>query len=269
MPLQRLQKVLARAGLGSRRSCEELIRQGRVRVDGQVATLGCRVDPRTAKISVDDKPLSVAEPKRYIALHKPPGVLSVMEDDRGRPALGGLVPLPERLYPVGRLDVDSEGLVLLTNDGELAHRLTHPRYSHPKAYLVLVEGRPDDEALTRLQRGVMVKGRRTRAAQVQRLSQPPAGIPERGVATSQPTTWLQITLREGRKRQIRHMCGAVGHPVLRLVRIAIGPLKLGALPPGQWRELTGQEVRDLRRLMRAEKAGGEKRERREMKEGTK
>jgi len=269
MSLERLQKILARAGLGSRRACEELIRQGRVRVDGQVATLGCRVDPRTAAVSVDGQALPVAERKRYIALHKPPGVLSVMEDDRGRPALGGLVPLAQRLYPVGRLDVHSEGLVLLTNDGELAHRLTHPRYSHPKAYLVLVEGRPDDDALARLRRGVVVQGRRTRAAQVQRLADPPDELPARAIASTQPTTaWLQITLREGRKRQVRHMCGAVGHPVLRLIRIAIGPLKLDTLPPGQWRELTRPEVRNLRRLIRAEKAEGGKREKRETKERT-
>ena len=254
MSLERLQKILARAGIGSRRACEELIRQGRVRVDGQVATLGCKVDPRTATITVDGRALSVAEPKRYIAVHKPPGILSVMEDDRGRPALRGLVPVPERLYPVGRLDLNSEGLVLLTNDGELAHRLTHPRYSHPEEYLVLVEGRPDDDALARLQRGVVVEGRRTRAAQVLRLTQPPADVPERSVVSTQPTTWLQVTLREGRKRQLRHMCDAVGHPALRLVRIAIGPLGLGSLPPGQWRELTRQEVRGLRQPTPAGKA---------------
>jgi len=246
--LERLQKVLARAGLGSRRACEELIRQGRVRVNGRVATLGCKVDPRTVKISVDGKPLPPAEVKRYIILYKPPGYLSVMVDGRGRPALDALVPVKERLYPVGRLDMNSEGLGLLTNDGELAHRLTHPRYNHPKEYLVLVEGKPDDSALARLRRGVVVKGRRTRPARVERLTRPPVEIPNRPVASSQPTTWLRITLREGRKRQIRHMCAAVGHPVLRLVRVGIGPLRLGSLEPGEWRELTAREVKELRKL---------------------
>jgi len=248
MTLERLQKVLAQAGLGSRRACEEPIRQGRVRVDGQVATLGCKVDPRTARITVDGKPLPLAEAKRYIALHKPPGILSVMQDDRGRPALSALVSLEERLYPVGRLDLDSEALVLLTNAGELAHRLTHPRYSHGKEYLVLVRGKPDHSALDRLRSGVMVEGKRTRPAPVQRLAQPPADVPEQSIASTRPMTWLRITLREGRKRQIRHMCEAVGHRALRIVRLRIGPLHLGSLQPGQWRELTASELRELRKL---------------------
>ena len=243
--MERLQKVMAAAGVGSRRKCEELIRQGRVRVDGAVATLGCKVDRGKAEITVDGRVLPLGEGKRYIVLHKPAGILTVMVDDRGRPALSSLVPVAERLYPVGRLDLNSEGLLLLTNDGELAHRLTHPRYSHPKEYTVLVEGQPDDAALAALNRGVIVRGKRTRPARVQRMAGPPGDPVSPFTAFPESSTWLHVTLQEGRKRQIRRMCAVVGHPVLRLVRVSIGPLRLGQLRAGQWRDLTPSEVRTL------------------------
>jgi pseudouridine synthase len=152
---------------------------------------------------------------------------------------------------VGRLDLNSEGLVLLTNDGELANRLTHPRYGHPKEYLVLVEGRPGPGALARLRRGVMLEGRRTRPAGVQRQTVPPAELPTHPVPRAPDTTWLRVTLQEGRKRQIRHMCAAVGHPVLRLVRVSIASLRLGSLKAGEWRDLTAREVRQLRESLGA------------------
>jgi 23S rRNA pseudouridine2605 synthase len=251
---RRLQIVLARAGYGSRRACEELIRQGRVNVDGQAASLGCRVAPGSL-VTVDGKVASGPELKVYIALHKPRGFLSVMSDDRGRPALGDMVTVPQRLYPVGRLDLNSEGLILLTNDGGLAHALTHPRFGHSKKYLVLVEGRPDDTALAQLRRGVMVDGRRTRPAEVRRLQRPPQGFEEPPAPSAGPAAWLEIALREGRKRQIRHMCALVGHPVLRLVRVCLGPLTLGALKPGEWRVLKPDEVLDLQRTTQRQRGG--------------
>jgi len=247
---ERLQKVMASAGVGSRRACEELIRQGRVKVDGELATLGCKVDPRRQRIFVDGRLLRTAEKIVHVALHKPPGILSVMRDDRGRPALQSLVDLPTRLYPVGRLDAESEGLVLLTNDGPLAHRLTHPRFGHRKSYLVHVQGHPAAQALDRLRKGVIIEGRRTRPAEVRRLDSPPAEFGPDPTTRGQPTAWLYINLGEGRKRQIRHMGDEVGHPVLRLIRVAIGPLRLGGLESGQWRRLTIAEVKQLRRACR-------------------
>lgn len=250
----RLQAALARAGLGSRRACEELIRQGRVRVNGQAASLGCRVTPDDV-VTVNGRAISPPETHVYIALYKPSGFLSVMSDDRGRPALQDLVTMPQRLYPVGRLDLHSEGLMLLTNDGALAHALTHPRYGHSKKYAVLVEGRPDDGALMQLRRGVVIDGQRTRPAQVRRLQGPPQGIEARPEVHSGPTAWLEVTLREGRKRQIRHMCALVGYPVLRLARVSLGQLTLGALEPGEWRRLRPEEVAALRHTEQREGGG--------------
>jgi len=249
---QRLQIVLARAGFGSRRACEELIRQGRVSINGQAASLGCRVAPGSL-VTVDGSAVSAPEPKIYIALHKPRGFLSVMSDDRGRPALNDLLRVSQRLYPVGRLDQNSEGLVLLTNDGALAHTLTHPRFGHSKRYAVLVEGHPDDGAIIQLRSGVIVDGRRTRPAQVRRLQRPPEGLEEQSGPRAGPNTWLGIVLREGRKRQIRHMCAQVGHPVLRLVRVSLGLLTLGDLKPGEWRMLDPHEVSILQRARQIER----------------
>jgi 23S rRNA pseudouridine2457 synthase len=187
----------------------------------------------------------------YIKFFKPYGVLSQFTDEEGRPTIGDYVESPN-VYAAGRLDKNSEGLMLLTDDGWLNHRLTHPRYEHPKTYLVQVEGTPGLEAIAHLRHGVEVKGKTTRAAEVELLHDepdlppPPAPIRRR---VDRPTTWLRIVLREGRKRQIRHMTAAVGHPTLRLVRVAIGPITAGDLEPGEWRNLTPEELRALRRLV--------------------
>jgi len=233
---ERLQKVMARAGIGSRRACEEIIRQGRVQVDGETATLGQKADPSRQRIVVDGQPLTTSEALIYVAINKPHGVLAVSQDDRGRRTVRDLVPLPGHLFPVGRLDATSEGLMLLTNDGELANRLTHPRFRHEKIYRVLVRGKPADVTLDKWERGVYLDGRRTAPARVTRLKAEKDG------------TWLQIVLREGRKRQIRRVASSLGHPVLRLIRERIGPLQLGQLQPGQWRYLSNQEVRALRNI---------------------
>jgi len=189
---------------------------------------------------------------RYLLLYKPYDVLSSFTDPEGRPTLGDYVSVPG-IYAAGRLDRDSEGLMLLTNDGWLAHRLTHPRHKQPKTYLAQVEGIPDERALEALRSGVLVKGKLTAPAEVELLPDepdlPPRPVPIRYRARI-PTAWLRIILREGRKRQVRHMTAAVGHPTLRLVRVAIGPLKLGDLQPGQWRDLTREELAALRRTVK-------------------
>ena len=179
-----------------------------------------------------------------IAFFKPFGVVSAFTDPAGRPTLKDYIDLPG-VYPVGRLDLDSEGLLLLTNDGGLIHRLTHPRHHVPKTYLVQVEGEIPPEAIARLQRGVVIKGRRTRRCQVMVI--PPPNLPPRSkpVTPHGPTSWLRIVLYEGMKRQIRHMTAAVGFPTLRLVRVAIGPVNLEGLQPGEWRYLTTQEIERL------------------------
>jgi 23S rRNA pseudouridine2605 synthase len=232
--LERLQKVLARAGVASRRKSEDLIRQGRVRVNGQIVTqLGTRVDLGRDDIRVDGDLIQVAASRVYVLLNKPPGVLSTMVDGRGREALGDLVPVPGRLYPVGRLDAMSEGLILLTDDGELANLLTHPRYEHQKEYRVVVSGQPSDETLEVWRQGVVLDGKATVPAQVEILSV------QRDLAV------LRVVMREGRKRQIRRIAELLGHPVRELRRVRLGPLQLGTLEPGQWRYLTPKEIRSL------------------------
>jgi 23S rRNA pseudouridine2605 synthase len=235
MPTERLQKVMAQAGIGSRRACEEIIRQGRVEVDGKMATLGLKVDPDRQRIVVDGRPIVAPEPLVYVALHKPRGILAVSQDDRGRRTVRDLVPVPGHLYPVGRLDATSEGLVLLTNDGALANRLTHPRYEHAKEYKVAVTGRPDEKTLKQWQQGVFLDGKRTAPADVSILRH------------ERDCTWLRIILREGRKRQIRRVAALLGHPVEQLIRVRIGPVHLGRLKPGKWRRLSDQEINALRR----------------------
>ena len=246
---QRLQKVLAAAGYGSRRACEEIIRQGRVQVSGQVVTeLGTKVDPSLDEIRVDDSPISGPAEKIYLILNNPPGYISTVHDPWGRPTVLDLVPHQERLYPVGRLDAGSEGLLLLTNDGGLTHRLTHPRYEHEKEYLALVKGRPKDAVLSQLRRGVDLEEGRTAPAEVSRVSR------KEGLETPPNTTWLRIVIYEGRKRQIRRMCAAVGHPIQRLIRVRMGPIELGDLPVGGYRLLSMKEIRRLR-LSHPEKSG--------------
>jgi 23S rRNA pseudouridine2605 synthase len=232
---ERIQKILARSGFGSRRACEELIAAGRVRVNGQVAVLGDKADAGRDKIQVDGKPLQAAEPFVYIALHKPRGVLSAVTTPDPRPTVLDLVDVPQRVYPVGRLDSDSEGLILLTNDGELANRLTHPRYGHEKEYRVLVGRRPDEEQLSAWRRGVVLEdGYHTAPADVS--VDAPAG----------KGAWLRVILREGRKRQIRETGAQIGLPVVRILRVRIGSLRLGTLKPGEWRYLTAEEAARLK-----------------------
>ncbi len=236
MPEERLQKILARAGLGSRRKCEELIAQGRVTVNGQVARLGMKADPLRDDIRVDGQRIRTIEPLVYIMVNKPRWVLSTMEPDRKHRTLRDLVPVAERVFPVGRLDLESEGLVLLTNDGVLAQRLMHPRYGHEKEYRVLVAKVPDEKQLKAFRYGIVLPdGYRTRPVQVEVLRRQGKGA------------WLRMILTEGRKRQIREMCRAVGLPVVRLIRTRIGPLRLRDVEVGGWRYLTPDEIRALRK----------------------
>jgi len=232
---ERLQKILARAGYGSRRSSEDIIAAGRVRVNGQIATLGDSADPEKDKIQVDGRLIQAPEPLVYIALNKPRGVISAVSSPDTRPTVRSLIDVSEQVYPVGRLDVESEGLILLTNDGDLANRLTHPRYGHEKEYRVLVARRPDEEQLNTWRRGVVLEdGYRTQPVQL--LVETPAG---KGI-------WLRVVMREGRKRQIRETGFLLGLPVVKIIRIRIGSLQLGNLKPRQWRELTPQEVSALK-----------------------
>lgn len=232
---ERLQKLMAQAGLGSRRACEVLISAGRVTVNGRVAGLGDKADPQRDRILVDGQPLKLPDAPVYIALYKPRGVLSAVTSPDPRPTVRDLVDFPGHLYPVGRLDVDSEGLILLTSDGELANRLTHPRYGHEKEYRVLVARRPDEAQLEAWRRGVVLEdGYRTAPAEV-RLD----GYFGKGA-------WLRVVLREGRKRQIREMGAQIGLPVVKIIRVRIGSLRLGNLKPREWRHLTEDEVAALK-----------------------
>lgn len=230
---ERLQKVLARTGIGSRRVCDELIADGRVTVNGEVAELGRRVDPDRDEIEVDGVRISVAEGLVHYLLNKPRGVVTTASDPQGRPTVVDLVPDEPRVFPVGRLDVDTEGLLLLTNNGELAHRLAHPSFGVEKEYVAEVRGEPTPATLRRLRQGVDLDDGRTAPAKVSLVS---------------PTV-LRVTIHEGRNRQVRRMCDAVGHPVVRLVRVRIGPLADRRLPPGEWRELTAKELRALEKAV--------------------
>ena len=226
---QRLQKVLANAGLGSRRACEQLIAGGRVTVNGAVAHLGQRADTATDRIAVDGIPLPLREGIVYYLLNKPAGVVSSASDAEGRRTVLDLVPEVPRVFPVGRLDILTEGLLMLTNDGELTYQLTHPSFGVVKEYVVEVEGRLSREALGRLRRGVELEDGVTAPARVSALGPHAA----------------RIAIHEGRNRQVRLMCEAVGNPVRRLVRTRIGPVSDTSLAPGQWRNLTVAEVRAL------------------------
>lgn len=232
---ERLQKILAQAGLGSRRACEELIKRGRVTVNGKTATIGMKSDSTRDSILVDGRPIRTDASLIYIALNKPRGVLSTVESPDPRSTVRDLIPIPERIYPVGRLDVDSEGLILLTNDGELTNQLTHPRYGHEKEYRVLVARRPDEDQLATWRRGIILQdGYQTGSSRVYIESMFGKGA------------WLRVILREGRKRQIRETGSLIGLPVVRIIRIRIGTLQLGNLKPRQWRNLSIDEVRALK-----------------------
>ncbi|MGC6483921.1 MAG: pseudouridine synthase [Synechococcus sp.] len=228
---ERLQKLVAAAGLCSRRHAEKLLREGRISVNGRIAQLGDRAHPHRDRITIDGTPLSVQAPPRLLLLNKPRGVISSCQDPQRRPVVLDLVPknLRRGLHPIGRLDADSRGALLLTNQGELTLQLTHPRYAHTKTYRVWVRGRPSHAALDQWRRGIPLD---------QRLTQP-AGV--RALHHEAHRTLLEIALREGRNRQIRRIAELLGHPVLDLQRIAIATIALGFLQEGHWRELGKRE----------------------------
>jgi 23S rRNA pseudouridine2605 synthase len=234
MPLERVQRSLARAGFGSRRACEELIVQGRVTIDGTVATLGDKVDPETAMVAVDRLTVNLDPNVRYYALHKPVGVVTTMHDPQGRPDMRPLMPADgPRVFPVGRLDRDSEGLLLLTNDGDLANRLMHPRHGVEKEYLAEVGAAPTAKHMAKVRAGVSLDDGLAKAERA------------RVVAASGDRGAVRVVMTEGRKREVRRMLAEVGLPVTRLIRMRVGSVRLGQLAPGQWRELTRDEVQAL------------------------
>jgi 23S rRNA pseudouridine2605 synthase len=236
--VERLHKFLSRAGVASRRRCEQMIAAGRVRVNGETVSLpGSKVDPEHDRIEVDGQPVTLPKRHAYWLLNKPVGYVSTVHDPQGRPTVVDLVQKDRRLYPVGRLDLDSEGLLLLTDDGELTQRLTHPSYEHEKEYEVLVEGHPTHKALQRLRAGVELEDGVTCAADVAIMRTDAGGM------------WLRFVIHEGRKRQLRRMCDTVGYPARRVIRVRMGPLTLGGLPPGKYRPLTAQERTQLRRAV--------------------
>lgn len=232
-----MQKILAQAGVASRRAAEKIILAGRVRVNGRVVNrVGEKADPERDAIEVDGRPV-VLKAKSYYLFYKPAGFLTTLSDPKGRPTVAEfLSKIPERVFPVGRLDMDAEGLLILTSDGELAARLMHPRHHVPKQYRVKVQGRVSDRIVAELAGGELI---------VDERPVNPAGVEV--VKRGRNRTWLSMTLTEGRKRQIKRMCAQVGHPVLRLKRVGFGPLVLGRLQPGQIRPLREAEVRKLRR----------------------
>jgi len=233
----RLQKFLARAGAASRRGSEDLMTAGRVRVNGEVVTeLGTKVDPATDVVTLDGKRLSLAEEPVYIALNKPAGVMTTMSDPQGRMTVATLVPTKEYpgLFPVGRLDYDTTGLLLFTTDGEIAHRLLHPKWHVEKVYRALIDGRAVEAELQRLRDGVSLDDGLTAPARVKSLR------------SSGTTTFVEIAITEGRKRQVRRMFSKIGHPVLELHRASFGPVPLGDLSRASWRHLSSDEVAALR-----------------------
>jgi pseudouridine synthase len=251
--VERLQKILSQAGIASRRASERLMLDGRVTVNGETATaLGTKADPSQDDIRVDGRRIQVAERRRYLLLNKPRGYVTTRSDPQHRPTILDLLGrVREYVYPVGRLDFDSEGLLILTNDGDLAAQLTHPRHAVPRVYEARVLGTPDAHDLQRLTRGMVIDGQRTQPADVRILHrQRSPMVRSRGrrpTETKDSEVVLLITIHEGRNRQVRNMCDAIGHPVTHLKRVAIGPLRDSRLKPGQWRDLTAAEVDRLRR----------------------
>jgi len=246
----RIQKILARAGVASRRKAEELITEGRVTVNGQIATLGDKADPDTDSLKVDGKRIQPQSRFHYLLLNKPRAVMSTRSDPGGRPTVMDFVPPAYRkaLVPVGRLDFLTEGLLLLTDDGDLAHRVAHPRYGCTKTYEVKVKGQPQDKDLDKLRDGFVLHGRRLA----------PAAIDSRPLDTDSDNSWWTVQLNEGRTRQVREMFERIGHPVMKLRRVAIGPLRDSELRLGGIRELSDKEVEQLRRSTRGGGKGGEK-----------
>lgn len=234
MPQERVQKILAAAGFGSRRTCEKFIAAGRVRVNGKVIKVGDKADLEKDTITIDGQTVR-GQRLQYFILNKPRGVVSSLNAQGERKTVRDLIPAAGRLYPVGRLDLDSEGLVLMTNDGDLANLLTHPRYGHEKEYEVHIDGYPKEEQLKSWRRGVVLDGEWTSSAKVKVFKKGASG------------TWLRVTMREGRKHQIRRTADALGLWVKRLIRVRIGPLRMRDLKIGEWRELRSEEVTELKR----------------------
>src|SRR5262245_29790371 len=270
--MERLQKILSQAGIASRRASEQLMLEGRVTVNGKaVRELGTKADPASDDIRVDGRRIRLPERHRYLLLNKPRGYVTTRSDPQHRPTVIDLVGVSEYVYPVGRLDYDSEGLLILTNDGDLAARLTHPSHGIERVYEARVLGVPDDHDLSRLRRGIPIDGRRTEPADVsvigqhfsrragphpraqedlgleRRLSASAGGRASAGFKCSRATATVRITIREGRNRQVRKMFEAIGHPVDHLRRVAIGPIKDERLKVGRWRELSAAEVEKLKR----------------------
>jgi 23S rRNA pseudouridine2605 synthase len=237
---ERLQKVLAAAGIGSRRTCDELIAEGRVTVDGETAVVGQRVDPTRVEVRVDGERVNVNPELVYLMLNKPRGYVTTADDPEGRPTVVDLIDVDQRVFPVGRLDLDTEGLLLLTNDGGLAHALTHPSYEVPRVYVAQVVGRPDRRQLAELRRGVELEDGPAHAREV------------RVMGEARQRAMLELVLTEGRKREVRRMLDAVDLPVERLARVAYGGVELGDLRQGRWRPLTQQEIGRLYAAIGAE-----------------
>jgi pseudouridine synthase len=237
--LERIQKILAKAGIASRREAERMVIEGRVMVNGEIIdTLGFKADPLKDHIKVDGKRLTRFEPKVTLLLNKPKGYLSTVEDPQDRPTVMDLLKkVGWRVYPVGRLDFDGEGLLLLTNDGDLTHILSHPRFSIPRTYLVKVGGVPDEKKLTRLKKGVALEDGKARVVSSSILRQ------------GEKNSWVRVVVTEGRNRLVKRMFAAIGHPVLKLKRVEFGPIQLGNLPIGQFRYLTPAEVENLKKLI--------------------
>jgi 23S rRNA pseudouridine2605 synthase len=236
LALERIQKILAKTGIASRREAERMVIEGRVTVNGRVVeTLGFKADLSKDHIKVDGKRVKEFEPKIILLLNKPRGYLSTVKDPKGRPTIMDLLEnVKWRIYPVGRLDFDAEGLLLLTNDGDLAHLLSHPRFSIPKTYLVKVAGVPEEKKLTRLERGVMLEDGEAKAVSCSLLRQ------------REKNSWIRVVVTEGRNRLVKRMFSAIGHTVLKLKRIEYGPIQLGDLSFGQFRYLTPEEVEKLK-----------------------
>lgn len=236
--MERLQKVMARAGVASRRSCEEMIVAGRVKVNGKIVTeLGTRIDPAKDRIDISGEKLLLIDNKHYLALYKPRGYVSTVKDEKGRKNVIDLLDgFNGRVYPVGRLDYNSEGLILLTNDGDLTYALTHPKHHVQKTYLVRVDGVPTPKKLEQMAKGLVLEDGLTAPAQVNL------------VEIKDEKALLEITLFEGRNRQVRRMCEHIGHPVLRLLRTRVGNISLDGLRPGQYRNLNNKELELLKKL---------------------
>src|SRR5438552_3339225 len=246
--LERLQKIIAHAGYASRREAEAMMRAGRITLNGRVVTeLGTRADPDRDHIKVDGKLITRAEDHRYILIYKPKEVMTTVEDPQGRRTVIDLVRgVRERIYPVGRLDFHSEGLVLLTNDGDLAYKVSHPTHGSVKTYHVKVRGVPEERLVDKLRRGITLEGTRTLPCDIDRLR-------TTGKGEDAGNSWFEVKLREGRTQQIRKMFQALGHPVSKLRRVAIGPISDPKLTPGVWRELTKQEVKMLETMKEPKK----------------